>query len=184
MQSTELYKCSRCWMRCCGGLKSVFVCRMVEVVAKQSTLFYLPYNPVPCVYLQACWPQSPRGNGSPDPSPLTPSSAGQTLTPEQMDNGLDALSALDHTLLLPAFTTAAPFTFCCPPSLPLHLSHPSPGWLNSQNHLCFAFFFFLPISIIPFPLRVYRAHLFNHIIFSMHPSSFRCSYDLSALYRV
>lgn len=78
---------------------------------------------------------------------LPPSSAGQTLTLEQMDNGLDALSASGHTLRPPALATALPFTSCCPPFLLLHLSCPAPDCLNSQKRkkktctplsLCFA----------------------------------------------
>lgn len=114
--------------------------------------------------------------------PWPPSSAGQTLTLEQMDNGLDALSASGHTLRPPALATALPFTSCCPPFLLLHLSCPAPDCLNSQKKrtctplsLCFAisitlfqhfphqflpssdFTYFNPITyFFPFPLFVHR----------------------------
>lgn len=77
-----------------------------------------------------------------------PPSAGQTLTLEQMDNGLYALSAPVHTLLLPALDTAFPFTSCCPPFLFFHLPCPAFDCLNSLLSECF------PISIILFPIEL------------------------------
>lgn len=152
----------------------------------KSLLLYLPYNPVPCVYLRAHWPRSPRANGSPDLSPMTPPSAGQTLTLEQMDNGLYALSAPDHTLLLPALATALPFTSCCPPFLCLHLPCPVLDCRNSQKHLrstfCVFFHFYNSLSSWTPPLLI--SCLSSHHLFytwpfsfplSIHPHPCRCS---------
>lgn len=107
------------------------ICKTTTSGNHPPFFIYLPYNPVPSVYLPAHWPRSPRAKGVVDPSPLTPS-AGQTLTLGQMDNGLYALSPPDHTLLLPALSIASPFTSRCPSSLFLHLACPALDCLNSQ----------------------------------------------------
>lgn len=120
----------------CSRIKSF--CELDGLSVQNKSIppfFYLPYNPVLSVYLRAHWPRSPRAEGSPTFHPLTPS-AGQTLTLEQMDNGLYALSPPDHTLLLPALATAFPFTSRCPSSLFLHLPCPALDCLNSQTHSC------------------------------------------------
>lgn len=189
------FECSRqifrnvafCWMRSCEILCRIKICLCVldgwSVANKAPSFIYLIIPSHVCTCKRADH-RRPRATGSPDPWSMTPSSAGQTLTPEQMDNGPDALSALDHTLLLPAFSTAAAFTFFCPPCLSLHLSHPAPDWLRSQNHLSFTFcrffFFYFYNSISSTSLQ--QQSLFNHIIFFMYPPSFRCSSDLSALF--
>lgn len=99
----------------------------------------------------------PAGHLTPHP---WPPSAGQTLTLEQMDNGLHALSAPDHTLLSPALATAFPFTSCCPLFLFLHLPCPPLDCLNSQKHLCYTFYVFsfstiLRLNSTPLPLISY-----------------------------
>lgn len=74
----------------------------------------------------------PAGRLTPHPWPLS-RSAGQTLTLEQMDNGLDALSVPGHTLRLLALAAALPFTSACPPFLLLHPSCSAPDCLNSKK---------------------------------------------------
>lgn len=123
----------------------------------------------------------PAGRLTPHP---WPPSAGQTLTLEQMDNGLHALSAPDHTLLFPALATAFPFTSCCPLFLFLHLPCPALDCLNSQKHLCYTFYvFFLfynsppelhhpPPDLIYF-MYIYCAHIFTFFVSSHCPSSSR-----------
>lgn len=171
---------------------------MSSICANKGTLhFYLPYNPVPGVYLRAHWPQSPQADGSLTLHPWPPS-AGQTLTLEQMDNGVDALSPPDHTLLLP-----------CPRySLSFHLSLPclsvpsSPPVLllialNSQSPLllspmCSTFYLCVLPSLLPCAaaltcLTLIAYFTFTHFHFlppSIRPSSprcFSCALCLSAL---
>lgn len=86
----------------------------------------------------------PAGRLTLHPWPLS-RSAGQTLTLEQMDNGLDALSAPGHTLRLPALAAALPFTSACPPFLLLHPSCSAPDCLNTRKtlELHFLWFFFV-----------------------------------------
>lgn len=74
----------------------------------------------------------PAGRLTPHPWPLS-RSAGQTLTLEQMDNGLDALSVPGHTLRLLALAAALPFTSACPPFLLLHPFCSAPDCLNSKK---------------------------------------------------
>ena len=93
-----------------------------------------------------------------------PPSAGQTLTLEQMDNGLYALSAPEHTLLLPALATALPFTFCCPPFLFLHLPWPALDCLNSWRYARASLFFCLLCISVILPLHSsFTALMFHHI---------------------
>lgn len=110
-----------------------------------------------CIYLiilsAVCVPASalttePSGQRVADPSPLTPPSAGQNLTLEQMDNGLYALSPPDHTLLLPPLAAAFPFTSRCPSSLFLHLPCPVLDCLNSQTHSCHHLFLCVSLSLL------------------------------------
>lgn len=100
----------------------------------------------------------PAGHLTPHP---WPPSAGQTLTLEQMDNGLHALSAPDHTLLFPALATAFPFTSRCPLFLFLHLPSPALDCLNSQKHLCFTFYVFFLFYNSPLELHPCWAHVFH-----------------------
>lgn len=91
-----------------------------------------------------------------------PPSAGQTLTLEQMDNGLCALSAPVHTLLLPALDTAFPFTSCCPPFLFFHLPCPAFDCLNS---LFSHFYYSLPCWTPALLLSIYISSLVYYFTF-------------------
>lgn len=145
-------------------------------VPNKSILLYLPYNLAPCVCTCECTDHRALGPMGCLTLHPWPPSAGQTLTLEQMDNGLYALSAPDHTLLLPDISAAFPFTSCCPPFLFLHLLPPALDWLNSPKHSDFTFsVIFFSLSIIPFPLELfpYCSPIFHHIThFGFIPLSF------------
>lgn len=132
----------------------------------------------------------PSGQGVADPSPLTPS-AGQTLTLEQMDNGLHALSPTDHTLLLPALATAFHFTSCCPSSLFLHLQCLALDGLNCPIHsglqlysTFYVFRLFPPATLLPTACKYITPSLILPSLFfisSLYPSSLMCFFSAVCL---